>query len=82
MKKDIIVREDIIPYETICNNHNQIAYMLKQYKKTGDLWYIDQSIKLVKYCKKQGQRLEKRCAAYRDAIVNLGFKRVYKSSKK
>ena len=82
MEKQITTREDIIPYETICNNHNQITHMLKQYKKTGDLWYIDQSIKLVRFCKKQGQRLEKRCTAYRDAIINLGFKRVYKSTKK
>ena len=77
-KKD---REDVIPFETICNNHNHVVFMLQQFKKTGDMWYIDQSIKLVKYCKKQGQSLENRLRKYLDSILNLGFKRIYKSKK-
>ena len=74
-------RKDIEPYETICNNHNQVMYMLKEFKKTGDIWYVDQSIKLVRYCKKQGQSLENRLKKYLDSIIDLGFKRVYKSKK-
>ena len=74
-------RKDIEPYETICNNHNQVMYMLKEFKKTGDIWYVDQSIKLVRYCKKQGQSLENRLKKYLDSILDLGFKRVYKSKK-
>lgn len=74
-------REDVIPFETICNNHNHVVFMLQQYKKTGDMWYVDQSIKLVRYCKKQGQKLENRLRAYVSAIEGLSFKRVYKKKK-
>ena len=73
-------KEDVVPFETICNNHNHIIWMLKQYKKTGNNWYIDQSIKLTRYCKKQGQKLENRAALYRRAIEACGFKRVYKAT--
>jgi hypothetical protein len=55
--------------------------MLKQFKKTGDMWYIDQSIKMIRHCKKQGQRMENRLRKYLDALSGLGFKRVYKCSK-
>ena len=71
-------REDVIPFETICNNHNHVIWMLQQYKKSKDDWYIDQSIKLIRYCKKQGQHLENRLRKYLDAVIGLGFKRVYK----
>lgn len=75
-------REDVIPYETICNNHLHTIWMLKQFKKTGDIWYVDQSIKLIRYCKKQGQSLENRLKLYYDVFTEkLGFKRVYKSKK-
>lgn len=74
-------REDVIPFETICNNHNHVVFMLQQFKKTGDSWYIDQSIKLVRHCKKQGQHMENRLKKYLDALLGLGFKRVYKSTK-
>ena len=74
-------REDVIPFETICNNHLHTIWMLKQFKKTGDMWYVDQSIKLIRHCKKQGQHLENRLRKYLDSIVNLGFKRVYKTKK-
>lgn len=71
-------REDVIPFETICNNHHHVIWMLQQFKKTGDMWYINQSIKLVRVCKKQGQKLENRLRAYVSAIESLSFKRVYK----
>lgn len=71
-------REDVIPFDTLCNNHNHIVWMLKQYKKTKDTWYIDQSIKLVRVCKKQGQRCENRLRKYRTAIEGLGFERICK----
>ena len=75
-------REDVIPFETICNNHNHVVWMLQQFKKTGDMWYIDQSIKLVRFCKKQGQSLENRLRLYFDVFTEkLGFKRVYKAKK-
>ena len=74
-------REDVIPFETICNNHNHVVFMLQQFKKTGDMWYIDQSIKLVRYRKKQGQHMENRMAKTRAAIESCGFKRIYKTKK-
>lgn len=74
-------REDVIPFETICNNHLHTIWMLKQFKKTGDMWYVDQSIKLIRYCKKQGQSLENRCRKYLDSVISLGFQRVYKAKK-
>ena len=75
-------REDVIPFETICNNHNHVVWMLQQFKKTGDMWYVDQSIKLVRYCKKQGQSLENRLKLYFDVFTRqLGFQRVYKPKK-
>ena len=69
------VREDIIPFETICNNHNEVMHLLKQFKKTGDVWNIDQAIKLVRYCKKQGQKMERRLQKYHESIISLGFER-------
>lgn len=75
------MREDVKPCETICNNHNEVMWMLREFKKTGDMWYINQSIKLIKYCKKQGQSLENRLHAYVSAIEGLSFKRVYKPKK-
>lgn len=75
-------REDIIPFETICNNHNEIVHLLQQFKKTGDIWNVDQAIKLTRTCKKQGQHLENRLNKYRYAIEQLGFKRVYKKKDK
>ena len=74
-------REDIIPFETICNNHNEVVHLLQQFKKKGDMWNIDQAIKLVRHCKKQGQKLENRLRKYYTAIESLSFKRVYKSKK-
>lgn len=71
-------RKDIEPYETICNNHNQIMWMLKKFKETKDMWYIDQSIKLARFCKKQGQRMESHMAKVRSHIEACGYKRVYK----
>ena len=72
-------REDVIPFETICNNHNHVVFLLQQFKKTGDMWYVDQAIKLVRFCKKQGQRMENRMNKVRTAIESCGFKRVYKT---
>ena len=75
-------REDVIPFETICNNHNHVVFMLQQFKKTGDMWYVDQSIKLIRFCKKQGQKLENRCRCYKMHLEACGFQRVYKKSSK
>ena len=74
-------REDVIPFETICNNHLHTIWMLQQFKKTGDTWYIDQSIKLIRFCKKQGQSLENRLRKYQSSILDLGFQRVYKKKR-
>lgn len=71
-------RTDVIPFDTICNNHNHVVHMLQQYKKTGDIWYIDQSIKLIRYCKKQGQHMENRLVKYVRAFESLGFRRLRK----
>ena len=76
-------REDVIPFETICNNHLHTIWMLQQFKKTGDIWYIDQSIKLIRYCKKQGQRMEGRLYKWNDLVTRqMGYKRVYKNTGK
>lgn len=74
-------RKDIEPYETICNNHNEVIHLLKEFKKNGDIWNIDQAIKLVRHCKKQGQKMENHMAKTRSVIESLGYKRVYKSPK-
>ena len=78
----MITKEDVKPCETICNNHNEVMWMLREFKKTGDMWYIDQSIKLIKYCKKQGQSLENRLYKWNDLVTRqMGYKRVYKATK-
>ena len=75
-------REDVVPYETICNNHLHTIWMLQQFKKTGDMWYIDQSIKLIRYCKKQGQKMENRLYQWNDLVTRqMGYKRVYKAKR-
>lgn len=74
-------RENIEPYETICNNHNEVIHLLKQFKETGDIWCVDQAIKLVRFCKKQGQKMEKHMAHTRSVIESLGYQRVYSTSK-
>jgi len=74
-------REDIEPYETICNNHNEVMHLLKEFKRTGDMWNIDQALKLVRYCKKQGQSMENHMRKTRSTIESLGYKRVYKPKK-
>ena len=74
-------RKDIEPYETICNNHNEVMHLLKEFKRTGDMWNIDQALKLVRYCKKQGQSLENRLKLLKDGIESMGFRRVYKAKK-
>ena len=75
-------RKDIEPYETICNNHNEIMHLLKEFKRTGDMWNIDQALKLVRYCKKQGQSLENRLYKWNDLVTRqMGYKRVYKPKK-
>lgn len=63
-------------YETICNNHNQVLFLLSQIKKTGDLSLINEALEYVRYCKKQGQHMENRLKAYKNAILDLGFERV------
>ena len=75
-------RKDIIPFETICNNHNHVVHLLQQYKKTRDIWYVDQAIKLVRHCKKQGQHMENRLKKYQTSIISLGFQRIKKPKKK
>jgi hypothetical protein len=62
-------------YETLCNNHNQIIWNLTQFKKTGDINLINESIDISRYCKKQGQRMENRMKQYRRSIEKLGFTR-------
>ena len=66
-------------YSTICNNHNQIIYNLQQmkkYSKDEELRkLINESLEIVRFCKKQGQRMENRLKQYKEAIENLGFKR-------
>lgn len=71
-------------YDTLCNNHNQIIFNLKQVKKVLKELNIDKntlelvqiSIETCKYCKKQGQRMEARLKRYRSAIESLNFVRV------
>lgn len=73
--------EEVIPFETLCNNHNHTVYLLQRYKKTGNIEYVNQAIKLIRYCKKQGQHMENRLRKYRYAIEELGFTRKTKKTK-
>lgn len=71
-------------YDTLCNNHNQIIFNLKQVKNAlkesnideNTLKLLENSIKTCKYCKKQGQNMENRLRKYRNSIEKLGFKRL------
>lgn len=63
-------------YDTLCNNHNTIIFLLKQYKKTGDVENINTCIEIARECKKQGQHMENRMKKYRTSIEKLGFVRV------
>ena len=72
-------------YDTLCNNHNQIIFNLKQVKKVlkesnidkNTLELVQISIETCKYCKKQGISMERRLKKYRLAIESLNFVRVY-----
>ena len=80
-------REDVIPFDTICGNHDYTVWLLKQFKKSnkdnaGDTWYIDQAIKLIRHCKRQGKHMEKRMTKTLTAIESLGFQRIRNSKKK
>ena len=70
--------DNIIPFDTICNNHNEIIHLLQKFKKTGNIQFVNQAIDLTRVCKKQGQKMENRLRKYFDAISSLSFKRVYK----
>lgn len=78
-------REDVIPFETICGNHDYSIKLIKQFKRTcsstEDTWYLDQAIKLIRYCKRQGQHMEAHMARVRKNIEACGYKRVYKLKK-
>ena len=73
-------------YETLCNNHNQVMFNLKQLKKNikseTDRKLVNETLALVRYCKWQGQRMEARLSRYSDAIINLGFTRARKGPAK
>ena len=65
--------------KTLCNNHNQIIYNLKEMRKlTKDKELrelITDTLNIVKYCKKQGQKMENRLTLYKEGIEKLGFER-------
>lgn len=73
-------------YETLCNNHNQVMFNLKQLKKNikseADRKLVNETLALVRYCKWQGQRMEARLSRYFDAILGLGFTRARKGPAK
>lgn len=64
-------------YSTICNNHNTVIHNLQQMKKltkSPELRkLINETLEYVRYCKKQGQRMENRMREYKEAIEDLGF---------
>lgn len=79
-------REDVIPFDTICGNHDYSVWLIKQFKKScpsnEDTWYLDQAIKLIRYCKRQGKNMERRLDKYYNCFTNyLGFERVRKPKK-
>lgn len=76
--------------ETLCSNNMQVQFNLKQLKKvlksqnynTEDLQkLLSENITILKYMKKQGQKLENRCKKYLYAIESCGFVRVKKHRK-
>lgn len=73
-------------YETLCNNHNTVIHNLQQLKKNvqGEATrrLINETLDVVRYCKKQGQRMEDRMKSYMFHITALGFQRVYKTKDK
>lgn len=73
-------------YATLCNNHNQIIHNLTEIKKLTKDEHIKaiakETIEYSRYCKKQGQRMEKRLKLWNDLITNkMGYKRVRKEKK-
>ena len=73
-------------YETLCNNHNQVMFNLKQLKKNikseADRKLVNETLALVRYCKWQGQRMEARLSRYYNAIIGLNFTRARKGPAK
>lgn len=61
---------------TLCRTHNEIIYLLQQFKKTGDKQNINEAIKLCRQAKKYGISMENRLKKYRNAIESLGFQRI------
>jgi uncharacterized coiled-coil DUF342 family protein len=64
-------------HKTLCNNHNELIFQLKQIKKRRQITSeeINELMDLIRFCKKQGQVMENRMRDYRSAIEGLGFKR-------
>lgn len=85
LHRDFVVKK-VTPYETLCNNHNQIIFNLKKIKEgiknkededtVCDL--INETRTYCMICKKQGQRMENRLRKYVSCIEKLNFKRVRK----
>lgn len=85
LHKDFVIKK-VTPYETLCNNHNQIIFNLKKIKEfiknkeeennICDL--INETRAYCMICKKQGQRMENRLRKYVSSIEKLNFKRVRK----
>lgn len=74
-------------YETLCNNHNTVIYNLQQLKKNvqGEATrrLINETLDVVRYCKKQGQRMEARLKLWNDTItMTMGYKRARKGEPK
>ena len=85
LHKDFVVKK-VTPYETLCNNHNQIIFNLKKIKEfiknkeeENNIYnLINETRTYCMICKKQGQRMENRLRKYVSSIEKLDFKRVRK----
>lgn len=85
LHKGFVVKK-VTPYETLCNNHNQIIFNLKKIKEfiknkeeeNNICNLINETKVYCMICKKQGQRMENRLRKYVSCIEKLNFKRVRK----
>lgn len=70
---------DVELCETLCNNNNGVQHILQGLKKLvkdEEVRYkINECLDILRCMKVQGQHMENRLRAYREAIESLGFER-------
>ena len=71
---------DVKLYDTLCNNNIWVQFKLKQLRKKCQknpemTLLINECLDILRYMKRQGQRMENRMRKYLGSIEKLGFER-------